>query len=697
MGNLPAPPHARRGDDVDVLHGERIADPYRWLERDGADTRAWSEAQNARTRAAIDAAPGRAHFGPRLHELLGVGLLGVPRPLGDRVFVERRSPGERQTVLYVREADRESALIDPNRLDPDALITLDWWYPSPDGGMVAYGLSRGGTEMSTLHVIDVRTGKPLPDEIPNTQRSRVAWSADGFYYTAFPAPGTVAPGDEHYFMKVRYHRIGDDPSRDALVFGDGLPKETLLSMDADAKGRWVVLAAYEGWTRNDLYLLTREPGSDGPRVVIEGADGLSDATVAGGRIWIRTNVGSPNYRIVVTDPSAPQEWRTVVPESEWPIESFDVTTSHVVVHTLVNASSRLAIWSQDGAWQRDVPLPPFVALLHRWPVVSPAADPESERFGYTVDSFVRPPVAYVADADTGESQVFAQLAIPVGFDASAILVEQHRFRSKDGSEVPMFLVHRHDVEPTGDIPTILNGYGGFNISRTPAFAGSVAAWVEGGGLYVVANLRGGAEFGERWHRAGMRGNKQNVFDDFAAAGEALIARGWTSVEHLGISGGSNGGLLVGAAMTQRPELFAAVACAVPLLDMLRYQNFLIARFWIAEYGSADDAEQFRWLRAYSPYHNTRTGTRYPAVLFTTAEGDSRVDPGHARKMTALVQWLQRDEPDAVTLLRVDRDAGHGVGKPLDKQVDDYADQLAFFAWRLDLPAGGRVGTVAAGR
>jgi prolyl oligopeptidase len=261
----------------------------------------------------------------------------------------------------------------------------------------------------------------------------------------------------------------------------------------------------------------------------------------------------------------------------------------------------------------------------------------------------------------------------------------------------MFLVHRRDVRPAGDVPTILNGYGGFNISRTPAFSGSVAAWVQAGGLYVVANLRGGAEFGERWHRAGMRANKQNVFDDFAAAAEALVALGWTARATLGISGGSNGGLLVGAAMTQRPELFAAVACAVPLLDMLRYQHFLIARFWIAEYGSAEDAEAFRWLRAYSPYHNTRFGTRYPAVLFTTAEGDSRVDPGHARKMTALLQWLQRDEIGAVTLLRVDRDAGHGIGKPLDKQVDDAADQLAFFAWRLGLRAEERVGTVAAGR
>jgi len=697
MGPLAPAPPAQRGDETEDFHGERIADPYRWLERDGAAARTWTDAQNARTRAALDAIPARAYFAARLRELLGVGLLGVPQPVGDRVFYERRSAGARQMVLFVREGGRERALIDPNQLDAAGLIALDWWYPSPDGALVAYGLSRGGTEMSTLHVLDVASGDRLPDEIPHTQRARVAWSGDGFYYTVHPVPGSVPPGDEHYYRRVRYHRLGDDPSGDPLVFGDGRPKESLLSVAAESKGRWVVLSAAEGWSRNDLYLLSRDAGSDGPRVMIEGADGLSQPTVAGGRIWIRTNVGSPNYRIDVADPSAPDQWRTVIPESEHVIESFDVTRSHILVHTLVDASSRLSIWSHDGVWQRDLVLDPFVALSDRPPVISPSADPESERFGYTIDSFTRPPVAYVGDADTGESEVVAELEIPAGFDASAVAVEQQWYASKDGTKVPMFLVHRRDVRPSGDVPTILNGYGGFNIARTPAFSGSVAAWVEAGGLYVVANLRGGAEFGERWHRAGMRASKQNVFDDFAAAGEALVATGWTTAAGLGISGGSNGGLLVGAAMTQRPELFSAVACAVPLLDMLRYQHFLIARFWIDEYGSAEDPEQFRWLRAYSPYHNTRAGTRYPAVLFTTAEGDSRVDPGHARKMTALMQHLQRGDHAAVTLLRVDRDAGHGVGKPLDKQVDDYADQLAFFAWRLGLRTGERVGTVAAGR
>jgi prolyl oligopeptidase len=314
---------------------------------------------------------------------------------------------------------------------------------------------------------------------------------------------------------------------------------------------------------------------------------------------------------------------------------------------------------------------------------------------YRFSSFALPPTTYAYDVPTGKSSIFFRQSAPVNPDD--FTVDQVWYASKDGTRVPMFIMYKKGLQRNGANPTLLTGYGGFNASQLPGFSATAVTWAENGGVYALANLRGGSEFGEAWHHAGMLQNKQNVFDDFAAAAESLVAQGWTSRDHLGISGGSNGGLLVGAAMTQRPELFNAVACAVPLLDMLRYQRFLIARFWIAEYGSAEDAEQYRWLRAYSPYHNTQAGTRYPAVLFTTAEGDSRVDPGHARKMTALVQWLQRGESDAVTLLRVDRDAGHGIGKPLDKQVEDYADQLAFFAWRLGLRTAERVGTVAAGR
>jgi prolyl oligopeptidase len=345
---------------------------------------------------------------------------------------------------------------------------------------------------------------------------------------------------------------------------------------------------------------------------------------------------------------------------------------------LASATSRVSLWSRDGTHLRDVPLPGLgtVSGLN--------ADPTGEVIALTFESFTSPAAAYAITKD-GLAEI-VRLATPRGLDTDSFIVEQTRYHSKDGTSITMFLVHRKDIRPTGAVPTVLSGYGGFNISRTPAYFPGVAAWVQAGGLFALPNLRGGGEYGERWHQAGMLDRKQNVFDDFHAAAEALVSQGWTDAPHLGISGGSNGGLLTGAALTQRPELFGAVFCAVPLLDMLRYQGFLIARFWIAEYGSAEDAAQYRWLRAYSPYHHVRDGVRYPAVLFTTAEGDNRVDPMHARKMTALMQAVTAEDPKAVVLLRVERDAGHGVGKPLDKQVDDLADQYSFFAWRLGLDA-----------
>ena len=684
---------AERGRDSDVLHGERIADPYRWLE-DGSDprTKDWTVAQNARTRALLDALPRRAALHARLQDFLAVGVLGTPRPVGPLTFYERRAGEQRQSVLYVRTAPGTARpLIDPNALDARGLTSVDWWYPSADGRFVAYGLSRGGTELSTLQVVETATGRDLGERIPHTQRARVAWVEGGFYYTVHPDAGSVAPGDEHYYRRVRFHRLGDDHARDPLVFGDGRAKEDILSVDVDPGGRWVALSAFAGWARNDLYVLDREDPAARPRAIVEGADGLSLATLAGGTLWIRTNVGSPNYRIDAVDPAAPKQRRTVVPESEQPIEGFDVTRDHLIVHTLDRASSQLAVWSQAGALLRPVALP------ERCTVSGPQADPAGDRFGYTVESFARPPVAVVADARTGVLDEIGRIRTPAGFSADAIQVDQEKYRSRDGTPVTMFIVHRADVTPGNDPAVLLTGYGGFNISRTPVYSSAAAVWAEAGGVYVVANLRGGAEYGERWHRAGMLANKQNVFDDFAGAAEALIARGWAAPARLGILGGSNGGLLVGAAITQRPELFGAAVCAVPLLDMLRYDRFLIARFWIAEYGSADDPAAFRWLRAYSPYHNVRDGTACPPVLFTTAVGDSRVDPSHARKMTALLQWLQRSDPDAVSLIRVDDDAGHGVGKPLDKQAADLADQLAFLGWRLGLRIEGGVGTVTAGR
>ena len=679
----PPPPLTPREEAIDEWHGERVTDHYRWLEAtDSERTRSWTDAQNARTRAVLDSLPQRRHFADRLRQLLAVGLLDTPRPTSGRIFHTRRAGAERQAILYVRDSvdGEDRALVDPNKLDAAGLITLDWYYPSHDAKYVAYGLSRGGDEMSTLHVIEVATCRELAERIPHTQRSTVAWAGDGFYYAANPAPGTVAPGDEHYHRRVRFHRLGDDPVRDETVFGEGRPKEDIVHARTSPDGRWVLFHAFKGWTRSDLYLLDRHAPERGLRVVTEGEQGISEGFPRNDAIWLRTNLDAPNYRVVRAEFDAPERsrWRTIVPESEHALEAFSVTRGHVAAVTLERATSRVNLWSKDGGHEREVGLPGLGM------VEFVSGDPNGDLVGFTYQSFTVPPIAFAVDARTGDARELVRLPAPVGLDPESIVVEQTTYASKDGTDVSMFLVHRRDVTPNGQVPTVLNGYGGFNVSRTPQYIAGAAAWVEAGGLFALPNLRGGGEYGERWHRDGMLERKQNVFDDFYAAAEALVTRGWTRPERIGVAGGSNGGLLTGAALTQRPELFGAVYCAVPLLDMLRYQSFLIARFWIAEYGSAEDPEQYRWLRAYSPYHHVRDGIRYPAVLFTTAEGDSRVDPMHARKMAALLQAQSAENPDATVLLRVDRDAGHGIGKPLDKQVDDLADQYAFLAWRLGL-------------
>jgi prolyl oligopeptidase len=684
VGKLVAAPQSAREEAVDDWHGDRVVDPYRWLEGSSDRIREWTDTQNARTRAALDAVPARRPFAARLRELLSVGLLGTPKPVGKWIFHTRREGDQKQAVLYVREGidGTDRALIDPNAMDEKGLVTLDWWYPSANGSLVAYGLSHGGDELSTLHVVDTKTTTDCGESIPFTQRSSVAWAADGFYYTVHPEPGTVPAGDEHYHRRIRFHRIGDEPSRDELIFGEGRPKEDILVVESSPDGRWVMAQAFRGWVQSDVFLLDRKDPAKKWRTVVAGEEGLTSGVLTNDGIWLRTNIDAPNYRIVRASFDSPERtsWQTVVPEGEQSIELFDVARDAVAVVRLASATSRISLWSKDGKSERRVELPGLGT------VVGISADSGGDLVTFSYESFTSPPAAYGITKE-GLKEI-VRLKPPRGLDPSSFVVEQTTYASKDGTRVTMFLVHRKDVRPTGDVPTVLSGYGGFNISRTPAYAPGVVTWVEAGGLFALPNLRGGGEYGENWHQGGMLERKQNVFDDFHAAAEALVAQGWTSRSRLGISGGSNGGLLTGAALTQRPELFAAVYCAVPLLDMLRYQNFLIARFWIAEYGSAEDPTQYRWLKAYSPYHHVREGVRYPAVLFTTAEGDSRVDPMHARKMTALMQSVTAKDPEAVVLLRVERDAGHGVGKPLDKQVEDLADQYSFFAWRLGLEPSG---------
>ena len=529
-GTVPPPPETPREPVVDVLHGERIEDAYRWLEDASSErVRAWTDAQNSRTRAVLDALPERAAVAARLRAHLSAGLLETPRIAGPLILHTRREGDQRQAVLYAREgpeaADR--AIVDPNALDTAGLVTLDWWYPSHDGRLLAYGLSRGGDEMSTLRVMEIASGREVDAPIPHTQRASVAWTDDGFYYTVHPVPGTVPAGDEHYHRRVRFHRLGSDQRSDQLVFGEGRPKEDILSVETSPDGRWVVLSAYHGWVRNDVYLLDRRTGR--VATVVEGRDALVAVVPMEGALWIRTNLDAPRYRICRADPEDPglERWRTVVPEGEHAIDGFAVSRGHLAIHALERATSRLSIWTHDGRREREIALPGLGSLATPGHGQGVEADARGERLAFTYQSFVSPPAAYLADAASGEVRPLVSLRGPADFDPGQIEVEQVTYRSRDGTPVSMFVVHRRDSGPTGDRPTVLSGYGGFNIARTPAFSATVATWVELGGVYALANLRGGGEYGEQWHRAGMLGNKQNVFDDFHAAAEHLVASGWT--------------------------------------------------------------------------------------------------------------------------------------------------------------------------
>ncbi|HET6315844.1 MAG TPA: prolyl oligopeptidase family serine peptidase, partial [Chloroflexota bacterium] len=529
----------------------------------------------------------------------------------------------------------------------------------------------------TLRVVDVATGAGLDDAIPYTRLASLAWLPDnsGFYFTRFPVPGSVPAGQEVYHRHVFLHRLGERWEDDEEVFGAGRAAEDSPRVKISHSGRWLVVEVWQGWTRTELHLLDRSTGQ--LFAIYTGREAIAKVEFAGDRLFVLTNDGAPNYALFDVDLEHPEfaSWRLVIAESrDRVLSDVSAVAGVLVVHELHNATSQLRLYALDGTPRAEAPLPALGT------VTGVGGEWAGTRITFGFETFGRAPTAYSLDPATGVIDVYAQGEAASGVDSPRYVVHQQWYPSRDGTLISMFLVHRVDVRPDGNTPTLLTGYGGFNISRTPAFEAALPLWLDAGGVYAVANLRGGGEYGEAWHRAGMLECKQNVFDDFVAAADWLIAHGWTRRERLAIRGGSNGGLLVGAAMTQRPDLFQAVVCQVPLLDMLRFQNLLIARLWVAEYGSSENAEQFRWLYAYSPYHRVRDGERYPATFLLTAEGDGRVDPMHARKMAARLQSANASE--APILLRVDTEAGHGAGKPRSKQLAEATDVWSFLFWQL---------------
>lgn len=664
---------------VDVLHGAEVPDPFRWLEAsDDPRVQAWTDAQNALTRETLQAVPGREALRDRLTELLSMGVITAPRIRsqaegGSRYFYQRREGTQNQPILYWRDGLRGSdhVLVDPSSFSEDGTSALDWWYPSPDGRLLAYGISQQGSEKSTLRVRVVETGEELPDEIPHTRYASLAWLPDagGFYYTRYPEPGSVAPGEENYWRKAFFHALGTPWREDPEVFGEGRAREEMLSLALSPDGRWLAVSVQEGWARNDLYLLDRQASAAAFVPIAERMDALFLPEVQNHALYLRTNLDAPRYRIFHVDPEQPARdaWTEIVPETRDVLDGHDVVGGQLVCEYLRNASSALQLRALDGALLREIELP-AIGTVAGW---GGEWDGDELLFGFV--SFTYAPSVFRHEISTGTTELWDRVQAPI--DPDRFVVRQVWCTSRDRTPISLFVIHRKDLVLDGDRPTLLYGYGGFNVSLTPSFVRGAYNLLERGGVYVMANLRGGGEYGEEWHRAGMLANKQNVFDDCIAAGEYLIAQGYTRSERLALMGGSNGGLLVGAVVTQRPELFRAAVCAVPLLDMVRYHLFRIARLWIPEYGDPDNAEQFETLFAYSPYHHVTDGEHYPAMLITAAESDTRVDPLHARKFAARLQAAQGSEHPV--LLRLETKAGHGAGKPLSKVIDEQVDLWGF--------------------
>jgi prolyl oligopeptidase len=673
-------PLAHRDEIVDDLHGTPVPDPYRWLEEpDDPATKEWLDAQDALFRSTD--LPGRDHLRDRVAALLKSGSIGTPVWRGDRRFFTRRTPDQEHPVLYVGDAGGERVLLDPTALDPGGLTTLDAYQPDKEGNRLAYQISVGGDEESMLYVIDVADGTVIEGPIDRCRYSPIAWLPGGeaFYYVRKLAPSAVPEGEEQFHRRVYLHKVGQSPDDDVMIFGDGLEKTNYYGVSVSRDGRWLSVSASRGTApRNDLWVADLEASpAEAPELVtvqqdVDAQTGLLFGR--DGRLYVFTDLDAPRGRVCVTSPETPtpEQWRDLIPEDDEAVLSdFAILDEAAEPVMLVgwtrHAISEISIHAlESGDRVGQVPVPGLGSIGG---IVERPEGGHEAWFSYTDN--VTPTAVYRFDVLTGETTLWE--APPGAVEVPQVRTEQVVYRSKDGTEVHMLVVSR---EGSGPRPTILYGYGGFGISMTPGFSASTLAWVEAGGVYAIAQLRGGGEEGERWHRAGMLGNKQNVFDDLHAAAEHLIETGVTTSDRLAISGGSNGGLLVGAALTQRPDLYAAVVCSAPLLDMIRYEKFGLGATWNVEYGSADVPEEFGWLWGYSPLHRIREGVSYPATLFTVFGSDTRVHPLHAWKMAAALQHAQAG--DRPILLRNETEVGHGA-RAVSKSVELAADQLAFLA------------------
>jgi len=676
LADIPARPPETKAEPVrEVIHGVEVTDPYRWLEdQHSSETRAWIDAQNAYTDSLLGPLPHRSAIAKRLGELTRTDTITLPIRRAEWCFFSKRLAAQDLFVICRRRGIRgkEEVLIDPHPMSPDHTVSVSMLDVSKDGRLLVYGVRQGGADEIELRIMDVESRRDLPDRFPTARYTSVAILPDGvglYYATHSQKDGP----------RVYYHRLGADCKDDSMVFGEGLGPDKIVGADLSEDGRCLLLTVFHGTSteKTEVYYVDLKQGG-GVRTLVDDVDAAFYGQAADGRVYLHTNWHAANGRILCVDLETPErdKWREVVPATDAVLRGFALAGGRIVADYLVNVHSVLKVFDRDGSPLREIPLPAVGSvggLTGRW---------DSDEVFFSFSSFHMPTTIYRYDLEAGKRSAWARVKVPL---RKPLVVKQVWYTSKDGTRVPMFLMHAKGLKRDGRRPVYLTGYGGFNISLTPGFGAVPVLWAEAGGVFAMPNLRGGGEFGEQWHRAGMREKKQNVFDDFIAAAEWLIENGYTNPSRLAISGGSNGGLLVGAAVTQRPDLFRAAVCAYPLLDMVRYHKMLVGSFWIPEYGSADDPEQFRYLLGYSPYHHVRKGAVYPAVLFVTGDVDTRVDPMHARKMTALLQASAGS--DRPILLMYDTKAGHSGGKPLSKWLEDESKELAFLFWQLGIPDG----------
>ena len=675
---------------MELRHGHEPFDPYRDLEdADSESTRKKTVEENARTRTYLAGIPGRDAFRADIQRFLQVGTLGAPtvrrtKAGALRYFHTKREGTQNQSTLYVRDGrdGKDRVLLDVSALSQDGTSALDWWFPSRDGKLVAWGRSESGSEESVLHVRDVETGQDLPLRIDRTRHASVAWKPDGsgFYYSRYPEKGSVPAGDEKYGAKIYFHEMGKEVSTDTIVFGEGREKTDVPAVSISPDGKWLVFHVHMGWDKNELFLRSATDPKAAVVPIAVGKKALYSASARTDGLFVHTNDGAPKYELYeiayadVVAGKGRAAWKKVLAEATDTLEDVVITKRDITVTYLVDAATKVMRFGRDGKKRGDVPLPEATTATL-------AVGLDGEEVFVRHESYARPSRVEVL-SDAGKLSPWDQVG--TGFSAGNVEVTKLFATSKDGTKIPLFVVSKGALVRDGKAPTVLYGYGGFNVNQLPSYSARVMSVLARGGVWAHAILRGGGEYGEAWHEGGMLANKQNVFDDYYACAEKLVSEGITSSEKLGAMGGSNGGLLVSTAITQRPELFRAGLALVPLTDMLRYHLFRIGKLWIPEYGDPADPKAFGWLSAYSPYHHVKPGTRYPSMLFTTAESDSRVDPMHARKMAARLRAAQADASRPV-LLRVETKAGHGAGKPVSKVAEEMADELSFLFKELGKP------------